>query len=157
MKKIYTLMALAATTSIMAHADEPQVIVTMLNGTAEEIPMNDVGKFYFDGENLFVKTLAQDGQKTLSWMLANVLSIKFKNTATGIGTIAEDSSLRLRYNGSQLTAEGLSGNQRVAIYAAGGQQVFGKAQWDGTPISTDSLPKGVYVFRVGDQSIKFIR
>lgn len=156
-KRIYTLMALVATTGIMAHADEPQVVVTMLDGATEEIPLDEVGHFYFEGDNLFATTLSTEGQKTLSWMLANVLSIRFRNTTDGIGAVKEGSALKLLFDGSTLRAEGLKSGQRAAIYAVGGQQVLSMPSWDGSPISTESLPKGVYVFRVGNQSIKFIR
>ncbi len=34
---------------------------------------------------------------------------------------------------------------------------MGTEHWDGTPVETSTLPKGVYIFKVNNNTFKFIK
>lgn len=58
-----------------------------------------------------------------------------------------------------LGADGLQGGQaaRVRVCDLSGRVIIAKENWDGTPISTSALTKGVYLFSVNKKTIKFMK
>lgn len=153
--KLYSLLlALPLLAGTTATAQGQQVVVNLKDGTAQTIPMDEMGYFSFADGSVLAKTKKQ----SLSWLMDNVQSIKFKNLLTGIGAIrTESAQLTLRHSNRQLTAEGLNGTANAAVYTVNGQQVMSLSGWNGQAVSTEQLAKGVYVLRVGNQSIKFVR
>lgn len=153
--KLYSLLlALPLLTGTTATAQDQQVVVNLMDGTAQTIPMDEMGIFTFSEGSVLAKTKKQ----SLTWLMDNVRSIKFQNLITGIDAIAgEGSRLTLRHSNRQLTAEGLNGTANAAVYTVNGQQVMSLTGWNGQAVSTEQLAKGVYVLRVGNESIKFVR
>lgn len=45
----------------------------------------------------------------------------------------------------------------AALYDAAGRAVLMRRQWNGEPIAIGHLPKGVYIFKVNNQTLKFTR
>ena len=50
-----------------------------------------------------------------------------------------------------------SGPANAAIYNIQGQRAMSLKAWDGTPVSTDALSSGVYILKVNNKSIKFVK
>lgn len=154
--KLYSLLlALPLLAGTTATAQNQQVVVNLKDGQAQTILMDEMGYFTFSPQGSVV---AKTKKSSLTWLIDNVQSIKFQNLITGIGAIrTESSQLTLRHSNHQLTAEGLDGTANAAVYTVNGQQVMSLNVWNGQAVSTEQLAKGVYVLRVGNQSIKFVR
>ena len=80
---------------------------------------------------------------------------------TGIETVTVDegqgaelflSDGRLGVN--NLPAHGVN---NAAVFDATGRMVLSRPDWNGEPIAVHQLPKGVYIFKVNNQTIKFTR
>ena len=140
-----------------AHAQD-QMLVTMNDGTAEQkYALVDVGKLFFDTENVFV---TQKAAATNSIPLTSILSIKFvDSTVTGLRThdTVEKNNLRIAIAADIITIYGWNSKEKTtaAIYAASGTMVWTDRKWNGNTISTQSLPKGVYILKINNQTFKF--
>lgn len=152
------LTALLAVSSLLAKADSAESLVFYGAGGNKDnvVELAKIGKLTFgvDGFNV-VQT---DGTAT-SLGYANVMSIKFKNLTTGIDALKQNTAegIALHYDGQSLWAEGDGAiGATAAVYSVNGLQMTG-AEYDGSRISVESLPKGVYMFKVGGKSIKFAK
>lgn len=57
-----------------------------------------------------------------------------------------------------LQLEGITPGSEISIYSAGGMQEFrGKSSGENTTVDVSRLNQGVYILRVGHQSVKFIK
>ena len=65
--------------------------------------------------------------------------------------------LQVMYAGGFVSANGLIGPANAAIYNIQGQRAMSLKAWDGTPVSTDALSNGVYILKVNNKSIKFVK
>ena len=63
------------------------------------------------------------------------------------------------YRNNQLGVDGWqAGNTaKATIYNVGVMMVTSIDNWDGTPISTSNLANGVYIFKVNNNTIKFVK
>lgn len=150
------LIALAVLASASAFADnvESLVFYGVEGKTDNTVGLANLKKITF-GENGF-NVLSQDGT-TLQLNYGDVKSIKFKDLVNGIQTVTNGnaSEMMLHFDGQYVWADGANG-QQGAVYSINGQQMIG-ARLDGSRISVESLPKGVYVFKAGGKSIKFAK
>ena len=89
----------------------------------------------------------------------NVKKLLFYNpTAAGINKpTANNAELSLVVDDDQVSLKGwTAGNiARAVIYSTSGQAFYNEANWDGSAISISSLPKGVYILTVNNNSYKF--
>lgn len=142
--------------SASAFADNAESLVFYgVQGKADNaVELTNFRKITF-GENGF-NVLSQDGS-TLQLNYGDVKSIKFKDLVNGIQSVTNGnaSEMTLHFDGQYVWADGANG-QQGAVYGINGQQLLG-ARLNGTRISVESLPKGVYVFKVGGKSIKFAK
>lgn len=158
-KKI--LLALMATLGMWSTAAaQTKIVVNFADGrAAQEFLLEDVGKVVFGAEQLTLGGVA--GETLQAYSLADILSIKFKDLPTAIESPVADtgSELRLFCRDGQLQAEGLpvDGDAVAAVYDLSGRPVMARRAWSGEPISVSSLPKGVYIFKVNNKTIKFAR
>lgn len=150
------LVALAMLASASAFADNAESLVFYgVQGKADNaVELTNFRKITF-GENGF-NVLSQDGS-TLQLNYGDVRSIKFKDLVNGIQSVTNGnaSEMMLHFDGQYVWADGANG-QQGAVYGINGQQLLG-ARLNGTRISVESLPKGVYVFKAGGKSIKFAK
>lgn len=149
------LVALAMLASASAFADNAESLVFYgAQGKADNtIELTNFRKITFgeSGFNVFKK---DDTKLTLGY--GDVKSIKLKDLVNGIQTVANgESEMTLHFDGQYVWADGANGRQG-AVYGINGQQLLG-ARLNGTRISVESLPKGVYVFKAGGKSIKFAK
>ncbi len=152
------LMTLFATSSLSVMADAVESLVFYGAGSNKDnvVELAKIGKLTFGADGFNV---VQTDGATTALEYANVMSIKFKNLTTGIDALKQDNAqgIVLHFDGQSLWTEG---NEAIgagaAVYSANGQQMTG-VKYDGTRISVENLPKGVYVFKVGAKSIKFAK
>ena len=53
--------------------------------------------------------------------------------------------------------KGLNGETKAIVCDAAGRIVISLDRWNGSPVSIATLPKGVYILKVNDSSIKFTK
>ena len=71
--------------------------------------------------------------------------------------VGEAEGLQVMYQGGFVSATGLTSPAHAAIYNISGQRAMSLKAWDGTPVSTDALSSGVYILKVNNKSIKFVK
>lgn len=120
--------------------------------------LTDIAKITFGSHEMEIS--GTSGTKE-TFSFGDIMSIKFNLEATSIEGIpvTGDSSLVPYYRGGMLGAEGLQNGQtaRIKVCDLSGRVVIAKDNWDGTPVSTGSLTKGVYLFSVNKKTIKFMK
>lgn len=150
------LMALAMFASVSAFADnEESVVIYGAGGQIDNtVELAKIRKITFSDDGFTV--VAKDGS-TLPCGYATTKSIKFKDLVNGIQTVNNDAGnqLSLHFDGQSVWADGAQGVQGT-VYGVNGQQLV-SVRMDGSRVSVENLPKGVYVFKVGDKSIKFAK
>ena len=82
-------------------------------------------------------------------------------TLTDIGKITFSESGLTVYTADGITVPYAYGEvrntARAAVYSISGTAVMSIDKWDGTPIPTDGLAGGVYIFNVDNNTIKFTK
>lgn len=148
------LMVLALTTK----ADDMTLVVNFVNGSSQqEFAVSDIGKLSFDESGFSI--IGASGSVS-PFTYAQVSSIKFNLTATGIGAVeTTENGLKPYYRNGLLGVDGWQAGEkaRATVYSVGGMTVVSVDNWDGTPISTGSLADGVYIFKVNNNTIKFVK
>lgn len=157
MKKLFTTVCLAGL-ALAAKADDVKLVVNFANDSPQqEFALSDIGKLTFDGSGFSVF----EANGTASpFTYAQVKSIKFANVTSGIGNIeATTDGLKPYYRNNQLGVDGWQAGDtaKAVIYNVGGMMVASIDNWDGTPISTTNLADGVYIFKVNNNTIKFVK
>ena len=133
MKKAFITVCLAAL-ALPSMADEESLVINMADGSAQQ-----------------------------TFALANydaVKSIKFAGLSTGIGTVtSEENSLKPYYSNGCLGIAGWPQERkaRAAVYGIDGTTVITVNNWDGTPIPVSGLTRGIYIFKVDNNNLKFIK
>ena len=85
--------------------------------------------------------------------MAQIRSVKFSQGATGISNLA-GSDVSLQRKGNMLTLEGLKAGDRVQLYSVNGQ-VTGNL--DGKSLNLSTLSRGVYILKINNKTIKFVK
>ena len=157
MKQLFITMCLAVLT-LAAKADDVKLVVNFANGSSQqEFALSDIGKLAFDESGFSVV----EANGTVSpFTYVQVSSIKFANFSSGIGAIeATTGGMKPYYRNNQLGVDGWqAGNTaKATIYNVGVMMVTSIDNWDGTPISTSNLANGVYIFKVNNNTIKFVK
>ena len=156
-KKLTLTFAMTALLAVgNANADTKLVALDVSQGTTlASFNLGNISKLQFAEGNLVV-TL--DDETTQSVALSTSLQLKFDETTTAISQLKTTAgTLGIVYNGQQLSLSGLNGTCNAAIYNVSGQRVSNLKAWDGSPISTASLVSGVYIIKVNNQSLKFVK
>lgn len=145
------LVALSLTAATAVRAADVVVVSTPPSSSA--VALRDVVSIKFASGKVTVSTRQGSVQETA---LTDATTIKFGSTATGITQTAAADGIRILYSQGWLSAEGAS-QAHAAIYSLSGQQMAAYSAWDGTPVSTAQLPSGVYVFKVNNKTLKFVK
>lgn len=147
MKKTFFTLCLMALLGGTTHAQEITQTITINGETVEQTAV----QLAFSGDNV---TLTYADRTTQTADMATV-SITF-NTSTGIGAISA-----FEYRGlvdGQMNISGLNAGTQVCVYDNAGRQLFSQ-QATGSSMQMDAttLAPGVYVLRVGQQTVKFLK
>ena len=150
-----TLLALALPLLAMSHARaDSQLVVSGTTGV-QKFNLGSVGSLKFADGNLLV--YANGAEQPAVFAIADLTNIKFgEDETTSIAAVKKDGKASLRYADGQLSMAGANA-ANAALYSVSGQCVLSVSGWDGSPISTSSLQSGMYIFKVDNQTIKFIK
>lgn len=157
MKKNLTLAALLL--ALSATGAQAQLKVSLFDAGSDAPswaqPLSEVQKIVVGGPTLqFVST---DGDLSPEFELKAVRKLVFdQNDITGISMVPVVEP-KLRVDGDMVSIDGWDA-QRIAdlaIFTADGKCAQRIAAWNGQPVSTVALPKGMYVLVVGRKSYKF--
>lgn len=158
MRKRLTLSATALLALAIGSADaQTNLVVTQSDGTTKQFALEKVRKLTFAESLLGVYDFQSAQAETFG--LANVKTIWFVDATTGISapTVQQPGSFRLSYADGFITATGLANGANAALYTTGGQKVMDIGQWDGSPLSVSALQGGVYILKVDNNTIKFVK
>ena len=151
MKRLLSTLVIAAAALLPAVADDYNYIHVVTTCCDTAFVRNEVRKLTFEAGNLVVT--AADGQTT-NFGLAVLQKINFTATADGIRTpgIATE---RLNLQRGRLVANGTG---MLLIYDAQGrivrQEYVGSSR---SELNVSDLTRGIYIARLGQQTLKFIR
>ncbi len=154
-----TLASLMLMGCIAAQASAQQYMVTYFNdGTAEGVTgLSQIMSLRFSDGNLQVKQSA-DGQVSET-PLAKILSIKFsEQTTTGVTNMTADQlqAVTLAVSAEELRLVGYNTANALpaALYSINGSQYYACSRLSESSINISSLPKGIYIFKLGNKSYK---
>ena len=156
MKKILILLLFVLANAMMAKA-QSNLYVYAKDGTTEEtIALADINKITFEGANLVV-TPKVGSQKVIP--LTAVKSLQFApNDATGLMNLQADAvagpAVTVQSGIVKVSGWDASRRASVYVYGVGGQQLYSQSGWNGSDIDISSLPKGVYIIKIENQSTK---
>ncbi len=125
------------------------------DGAVESYKLSDINKLSFSGDSFTVDLTNES--TTATFALKNVMSIKFEDVNSGVtSAIADDGALQLYYDKDMLGAYGELNEHCVAtVFDVAGRVLLQIDAWDGCPIDVSSLSKGLYLFNVSNQTLKF--
>ncbi len=153
-----TLASLMLMGCIAAQASAQQYMVTYFNdGTAEGVTgLSQIMSLRFSDGNLQVKQSA-DGQVSET-PLAKILSIKFSEQTTGVTNMTADQlqAVTLAVSAEELRLVGYDTANALpaALYSINGSQYYACSRLTESSINISSLPKGIYIFKLGNKSYK---
>lgn len=154
-KKTIAAVALLALAGVQAQA-QTEVVVTKLSGGQEKFELADMSKLTFGDGAMSVVMLTKP---VASLSLSDLQNIRFVSASDAIGSIVGDGSqgVRSSYDGDRLSVTGVDGSASAAVFTTDGRKMFGEEHWDGTSVDVSALPKGVYIFKVNNNTFKFIK
>lgn len=144
--------------SLNVNADESIAVYTYgSDDPLQKTALADIVKLTIDDNAIVIHTT---DKKTSGFDISEVRSIKFDGLVTGIEKqTASLGEISLWYRDGYVGVDGWTGSTKgdVALYDIGGRKVISyKGDYDGAPIRVASLDKGVYIFKVNNNTMKFI-
>ena len=155
-KSILTSAVLALLAMGQVYADNKFVVSdTSSSKQLMSVNLSDVKSIGFADGNMVV-TLADETTKTLGLTTTTVL--QFEGDVTAIAPVVGGADgIEVKYVGGLVSATGLAEPADAAVYNVSGQKVLNLRAWDGSPVSTAELGCGVYILKVNNKSIKFVK
>lgn len=151
-RKLLAVLGLAVSAGCFAQDD----ITLKLNSGNKSYKIDDVKSITFDGTDLKVNKLNDEAD---TYPFADIVSISF-DTSTGVDN--------LKIAGGKLTISvepgsdiirigGYDARQKyeVSVFNLAGEKVLAINGWKGDDVSVASLPKGVYVLKINNTTLKF--
>lgn len=146
MKRLLILPALTFCLSMPAQADGLQYMTAGYNKTEKSIELASIHSITFENGSVVVNTT----EGPITFPVAEMEKLFFSSTPTAIRDLKDQSKSLVYVNGvvkvqgtGVLRVYGISGNlQRMA-------NVRGTAN-----VSLESLPQGIYIIRMGNETIK---
>ncbi len=149
------MLAFALSLLAMSHARADSQLVVNGASSTQKFGLGSVRSLKFADGNLLV--YSADAEQPATFAIADLVSLKFgDDESTSINAVSKGAKGTLRYANGQLSMAGINASN-AALYTVSGQCVLSLGNWDGSPISTASLQSGMYIFKVDNQTIKFIK
>lgn len=149
MKRLLTIILLAI--PAFAVADTYNYLTLTSTSAEQSIALKTVRKITFEGADIVVTTA--DGTTT-SMPLANFSQFAFTSTATGIQSVARPAA-DLCIEAGRIVADGQG---LLLIYNANGQVVRQQyVSGNRSEVQLYDLPRGLYIARLGNRTLKVIR
>ena len=155
-KSILTSAVLALLAMGQVYADNKFVVSdTSSSKQLMSVNLSDVKSIGFADGNMIV-TLADETTKSVGLTTTTVL--QFEGDVTAIAPVVGGADgIEVKYVGGLVSATGLAEPADAAVYNVSGQKVLNLRAWDGSPVSTAELGCGVYILKVNNKSIKFVK
>lgn len=154
--KITAMMAAAAFISAAPAFAEAGIDVTAHDGTATSLPLSTGTKIVF-GDGMTVS----DGSSSNSFAWSKVSKITFSSSTSAVtGVDSGTSRLALRQNPVVDCIEVVGADQlpaSFAVYSLTGACRIEMGDWNGQRVDATSLPAGIYLLTINNQTIKFIK
>ena len=149
MKKFFILLCLIAC-GLTASAETFNFLNIVQTDTQKSYKIDSVRKLTFEGTDLVVTQASGD---TYTCELATLQSLTFTNTATAM-TSARSHRQSLVLSAGQLVT---SGSGTLRLFDAKGQLVRMQSVSGGrTEMNLNGLPHGLYIARLGQQTLKLV-
>lgn len=155
-----TLLAAATLLAVSAVATaETTLTVTLPDGKTKTVKVTDASELSFGGG--VVKFAANADATPETFALTDETVITFNGGSGGVTDIATEAcTLRLRNNpvGDTLEIIGTTDAPvRLEIYAVGGAMMLQRQQWQGETVDVSALNPGLYILKINNQTIKFLK
>lgn len=134
-----------------------QMTVYFNNGNAESsFAVSDVASLHFSDGNLLVKQNADGKQSAIS--LAEILSIKFADrNPSEVKTVGDGlAAVKVAASADELRLIGYdtARPQPAVLYGIGGTVFYSVSAQTTGSINISTLPKGIYILKLGNKSFK---
>lgn len=159
-KRVF-LSALALAGMVSAASAQTSLVLHPKQGGAEvkAFVLDGIRTLTFGDDGLTVNLT--DGQAYAAAYddLSTLTFSGMEGTAIETVTAEYAANLDLFLTDGRLGVNNLPANvaTEAALYDAAGRAVLMRRQWNGEPIAIGHLPKGVYIFKVNNQTLKFTR
>ncbi len=156
-KRIYTSLILTGCIALSAAAQK-RMTVSFNNGSADvPFAVSEIASLHFGNGQLQVKQAADGKVDAVS--LAEILSIKFADVIPSeIKTAATEQSAAVKIAVSpdelRLVGYDTTHPQPAYLYGVGGAVHFSTKALTVSSINVSSLPKGLYILKIGKKSFK---
>ncbi len=142
--------------AVTTNADGDNIVVKTKDGNSN-FPLSQTTKIEFgnDGLTFYTAGNATTGKK---FQYDEIEHITFENQTNGIATTeTQRGTLKMRSvnGGKAIAVEGMKGSETVDIYSIDGSSQMKKAGFDGGLIDVSRLVPGVYILKIGNQTVKF--
>ena len=116
--------------------------------------LSEVKKLGFANGQLSVEPYG--GAAAATFSLDAVRCIRFDNVPTGIDFVGADATLRPVIKDGKVSLAALSGKRTapLRVYSAAGQLLVSRPSWNGEAVDLTSLPAGLYILSINNQSFK---
>lgn len=150
MKQLFLGVILAFGFAAAASADSYNYLNLTSTSTVQSIALKTVKKITFEGTNIVVS--ATDGTTTTA-ALSTLSKLTFSDTAVGVRAL-ESASGKLCIEGGRIVADGQG---QLQLFNASGQLVRRQTITSShSELSLEGLPRGIYIARLGRQTLKIL-
>lgn len=140
----------------LAQQAGPQLVVWQKSGEKVYYELGNLPETTFEDGLLVIKC---QGQAAVQYQLENILRYTYENVASAIDLQPNERSVSINRQGDAVTLQNLPAGTTVALYAANGAEIATAVAQSGQPltISVNQRPAGVYLVKVGSQTIKLLK
>lgn len=156
MKKYFVTAFLSLAFAFATNAQDTKVNVLYLDGTSHVVQMSQVQKLKITGDDVLL--LSADGTTVATHKTADIDKIELTADVTAINTPSKVQAVTIRYNGTSITASGMTNGHVLTVYATSGAVVAKAKARDGkATINVSDLGAGVYVVKTDGQTLKMVK
>ncbi len=140
------------------------MVIWEKNGSKTYYELSEKPISTFAYKSLIVTTITE-GEKgqtycvSIEYPVSRIKKYTYEDLSTGIDLTRDESDVRVRFNGSDITFDNLSTDSRIAVYSPKGNVLSRLQGQQGatTTVSLKDYPKGVYIVKVGDVTYKIAK
>lgn len=156
MKNYFVTALLSLGFAFATYAQDTKVNVLYLDGTPHVVQMSQVKTLKITGDDVLL--LSADGTTVATHNMADIDKIELTADVTAINTPSKVQAITIRYNGTTITASGMTNGHVLTVYATSGAVVAKAKARDGkATINVSDLGAGVYVVKTDGQTLKMVK
>ena len=156
MKKYFVTALLSLGFAFATYAQGTKVNVLYLDGTPHVVQMSQVKTLKIAGDDVLL--LSADGATVATHNMADIDKIELTADVTAINTPNKVQAVTIRYNGTTITASGMTNGRALTVYGTSGAVVAKAKARDGkATINVSELGAGVYVVKTDGQTLKMVK